>query len=42
MYAVVRVILDPPADPAPRTKSPFVSVNIVGLIKDIGRLPGSM
>jgi len=36
------VILDPPAAPTPRTKAPFLSVNIVGHIEDIGRLPGSM
>lgn len=41
-YAVVTVIFDPPAAPAPRTKSPFLSVNTVGHIDDIGRFPGFM
>lgn len=41
-YAVDSVIFDPPAAPMPRTKLSFSSVKIVGLIEDIGRLPGSM
>ena len=36
------MIFDPPAAPAARTKSPFLSVIIVVHIEDIGRLPGSM
>jgi len=36
------VIFDPPAAPAPRTKSPSLLVIIVGHIDDIGRLPGAM
>jgi len=39
---VARVIFEPPAAPAARTKSPFLSVNIVGHMEDIGRLPGFM
>jgi len=36
------VIFDPPAPPIARTRSPFLSVIIVGHIEDIGRFPGSI